>query len=88
MGVADSLPKELCIDILPELLKNEPVADVALPEHPLHSRLAHPLANLELEGNAAQLGDSDDGDPVEDVEGGEDEEEDVPEVEDEEDLHV
>ena len=84
MFVQYLLPEELCVDILSKLLENEPVANVAPIEHPVHSLVVHRLADLELEREAAQLGDGDGRDPVEDVDGGEDEEEDIPEVEEDE----
>ena len=81
------LPEKLRVDILPDLLQEEPVPDVAATQHPAHRPLPRPLVDLDLDGEGAQLGKGDGRDPVEDVERGEGEEDHVPEVEDQEDLN-
>ena len=77
------LPEELGVDILPELLQEEPVSYVAAAEHSVHQST---VIDLDLNGEGSHLGQGDGGDPVDDVEAGENKEEHVPEVEDKENL--
>ena len=69
------------------MLQEEPIADVVVAsEHPVHHPVSPILADLGLQGEGTQLGQGDGREPVNYVEGGEDEEDDVPPEEAEEDL--